>query len=103
MEKRYTALRVIATIYKILGVLIAILVLLGIILLVVAGVASQNRLAMYGINSTELMVLAGVGLLFGGGMLALGTFAVGDLLYLVINIEENTRYSAILMRDRQPQ
>lgn len=103
MEKRYVALRVIATIYKIVGVLIALLVLLAIVLLVVGGVANQRQLAMYGLNSAELMVFAGVSVLFGGGLAALGTFALGELLFLFINIEENTRYTGILLRDRQPQ
>lgn len=103
MEKRYTALRVYATICKILGVLVALLTLLVIILLVVAATSFSSRLALYGINSIELVVLTAVGTLIGGGMWALGLFALGELLALFINIEENTRYSAILMRDRQPQ
>lgn len=103
MEKRYTALRVYATICKILGVLVALLTVLGIILLVVAATGFSSRLAMYGLNSMELVVLSAVFLLIGGGMWALGLFALGEFIALFINIEENTRYSAILMRDRQPQ
>ena len=38
-------------------------------------------------------------LLFGG-LIFLGIYAVGDLISLLINIEENTRFTALLMRDR---
>ncbi len=103
MDKRYTALRVIATIYKIIGVLVALLTVLAVVLMIV-GVAGNSRpLAMYGLAGPEMIVISVISILLGGGLGALGIFAVGEALFLLINLEENTRYTAILLRDRQPQ
>ncbi len=100
MEKRYPALRIIAVIYKIVGVIVGILAIIGAILSFVGVGSFMNY---YGFNSGASML----GNLFGAlivllfGLLgALGIFAVGDLIYILINIEENTRYSALVLRDR---
>ncbi len=105
MEKRYTALRVIATIYKIIGVLVALLTVLAVVLMVVSMSSGSNQLSAYGLRGvgTEVMAIAVLSTLLGGGLGALGIFAIGEALYLLINLEENTRYTAILLRDRQPQ
>ena len=103
MDKRYTALRVIATIYKIIGVLVALLTVLAVVLMVVGMVGNSRPLAMYGLAGPEMMAVALISTLLGGGLGALGIFAIGEALYLLIALEENTRYTAILLRDRQPQ
>jgi hypothetical protein len=105
MEKKFTVLRVIATLYKIVGVLIA----LGTILLVVleilgaaAGSQYLSQLSQYGLASGgPVFAFLGVITTFiGGGLTALGVFAIGEAIYVLINLEENTRFTAILMRDR---
>lgn len=103
MEKRFTALRVIATIYKIIGVLVALLTVLAVVLLIVGVATNSRQLALYGLGSTELIVVSVIATLIGGGLGALGIYAIGEALYLLINLEENTRFTAILLRDRQPQ
>jgi|APMed6443717190_1056831.scaffolds.fasta_scaffold571689_1 hypothetical protein len=103
MDKRYTALRVIATIYKIIGVLVALLTVLAVVLMIVGVAGNSRSLAMYGLAGPEMIVIAVISTLLGGGLGALGIFAVGEALFLLINLEENTRYTAILLRDRQPQ
>lgn len=103
MEKRYTALRVIATIYKIMGVLVFVASVLAIGLLVVLSTGNSQALGMYGLNRAEVLVVVIVTTLFSGLLSALGIYAVGEALYLLINLEENTRFTAILLRDRQAQ
>ena len=102
MEKRFTALRIIATLYKIVGVVIAILVVLGVIVTII----SQPFLIDLGfgrlggaLGLVSAIVLAVVELL-AGGLSALGVYAIGELLYVLINIEENTRFTALIIRDR---
>ena len=102
MEKRYTALRIIATLYKIAGVVIAILVVLAVIFTVVSQPLAidfgYGRLS--GTLGVILAILAAIVELIVGGLSALGVYAIGELLYVMINIEENTRFTALIMRDR---
>ncbi len=101
MEKRYTALRIIATLYKIVGVIMGVLTILGVVFTVIAQPAIDLG---FGKPSGGLILLMtiviAVVVLLAGGLAALGVFAVGDLVSLLINIEENTRFTALLMRDR---
>lgn len=101
MEKKYTVLRVIATLYKIAGVLIALGTILFVILEIVGTVASDQFLRGYGFTGGPVWAFLGVIVTFlAGGLSALGVYAIGEALYLLIGLEENTRFSAILLRDR---
>jgi hypothetical protein len=107
MEKRFTALRIIATLYKIAGVIIAIFVLLGVVFTVISPPAID-----LGNGFSFSRQTGGLGILFAifaaiiellvGGLSALGVYAVGELLYLAIHVEENTRFTALIIRDRMP-
>lgn len=101
MEKRYTALRIIATLYKIVGVIMGVLTILGVVFVVIYQPVMDLG---FGKPSGGLILLMtiviGVVVLLAGGLAAIGVFAVGDLVSLLLNIEENTRFSALLMRDR---
>ena len=100
MEKRYGALRIIATVYKIIGVIWGILVIIGAVLVFIGGGSLMN----FGFNSSAATmfgtVFASLVTLIFGLLGALAIYGVGELVYLLINIEENTRYSAIVLRDR---
>jgi hypothetical protein len=103
MEKKFTVLRVIATLYKIVGVLVA----LGTILLVIfeiVGAAAGTRLLenTFGLFNTgpALGIFSAITTFIAGGLSALGIFAIGEAIYVLINLEENTRFTAIIMRDR---
>jgi hypothetical protein len=102
MEKRFTALRIIATLYKIVGVVIAILVVIGVIVTIISQPFSIDfgfgRLG-GALGLISSIVLAVVEIL-AGGLSALGVYAIGELLYVLINIEENTRFTALIIRDR---
>jgi hypothetical protein len=100
MEKKFTALRIIGTIYKIAGVLIALGTVLAVFVLIVGGVAGGSALSAYGFDTPLWMIFAVISTVIGGGLAALGVFAIGEALFLLINLEENTRFSAIILRDR---
>ncbi len=107
MEKKYTVLRVIATLYKIAGVLIALGTVLFVILEIVGAAASNQIMREFGFGGGPVVAfLSVIATFLGGGLSALGIYAIGEALYLLIGLEENTRFTAILLRDRfypQPQ
>jgi hypothetical protein len=101
MEKKYTALRVIGTFYKIAGVLVALGTILMVVLEVVGASAGNQYLSQYGYTGGPVVAFIGIIITFiFGGLSALGVFALGEALYLLIGLEENTRFTAIVLRDR---
>jgi hypothetical protein len=101
MEKRFTALRIISVFYKIMGVIIGIGAILGAVFAVIAqpvvdlGFGKPN-----GSLVLIFAVIMAVIVLVFGGLAAFGTYALGDLITLLMNIEENTRFTALIIRDR---
>lgn len=106
MEKRYNVLRFVATLFKIIAWIFLILGILGTIgvILVSAvggGAAADNALgALVGgiVGGVLGGVLAGVGILLGALLQFAIFFAVGELIYLLIGLEQNTRETAYYMR-----
>lgn len=99
MEKRYTALRIIGTLYKIIGVILGILAILGAVLTLVVRPAFDFGFGPFGLDFSFALVAAFVELIVGL-LSALGIYAVGELIFLLVNIEENTRFTALIIRDR---
>ena len=114
MEKRYTALRIIGTIYKILGIIagvITILALLGTCAATVWGGAFLEQISneMYQLydgagflGSALGGVMISILLVMYGGGLAVTLYALGEGGYLMLSIEENTRATAILLARQAP-
>jgi len=110
MDKRYTALRIIGTIYKVVGLIAAAITVLSALGLcatsVLGGPALDQFAQQYGGGDTGVFGLAG-GMVWGlvagistlilGGLSALGVYAIGEGIYLVIALEENTRASATVL------
>ncbi len=106
MKKRYTALRIVGTIYKILGGITGILAILsaiGIFIAIVLGGVSVDQFGReYGGWSGNAGVFGGILggflisllVLIGGILLAIPLFAIGEGIYLLIAMEENTRATA---------
>jgi hypothetical protein len=103
MEKRFRALRLVGTLYKVLGVIVLILTLIsatGICLTgVLGGAALRNMGSQFGMmqpnlgtmESTLMGVIVGLVSLVGGALGGLTLYATGEGIYLLISIEENTR------------
>lgn len=117
MEKRYGALRFIGTLYKVLGVIAGVLTLLAVIGLCVSTLAggaalaglqrSQSGLGAAGaLGGTLLGVVSVIVSLIYGGGLAISLYGLGEGVYLLIALEENTRATVRLLehqaRTNQP-
>jgi len=99
MARRYTTLRILSAVYKLLGLLLALGSILGF-----AGalyVAINRPDALYPINLANgyiWVLVAGTALLFFGLLLALVTFATGVMLDLYMSMEQHSRASAVYLR-----
>ena len=115
MERRYTALRVIASGMKILGAMVGILTVLAVCGLIGAGFQLGTEIERWsrtlGQNQSGLGAITGLagGLLASllpiilGGSTSLILFAGGEALYVQIDIEENTHKMARILSQRVPQ
>ena len=111
MEKKYKALRTIGSIFKILGIIAGILTLLVVIGLCATSILGGavwdsfgNELGYSGGGGMFSGVVGGLMLSFfailNGGGLALSFYAMGEGLFILIALEENTRTTAELLRQQ---
>jgi hypothetical protein len=107
MEKRYRALRIISTLYKVVGVIVLAVALLSSIAICLAGVLGGSAMEGYarqmggdmsglGFFGTALggIITAAVSLV-GGLITGLSLYAMGEGISLAIAVEENTRATAM--------
>lgn len=106
MEKKFTALRIIAVIIKILAWIVAALTVLGFLAMLVMGATmgpmmSRMKSYPYG-NYGQFGAMGGIFIAFFilvyGAFMFVGLLAWSDLIMVVLAIEENTR----AMRPAQP-
>lgn len=103
MEKKFKALRIFGTVYKVLGIIVLILTIIGAAGTCIAGFAGGAVVQQYaeeytgGIATGLIGALVALGTLIGGGISGLSLYAIGELIYLLIGIEENTRATASYM------
>ncbi len=108
MEKKYSALRIIGTIYKVAGVVVAVITVLVVLISLVSPVVGMPMGRMPG---GAMDFLPGRGILASlffsllaliyGGVVALTLFALGEGIYLLLALEENTRATAQLLQARE--
>ncbi len=121
MRKRYRALRIISTIYRIAAILlfiVAVLVAIGLgVVFYTSGVPTirlDPATSIYVLEtspaSIATVVAFVVGILLTGSLTALSIYAFSNLLDLLVATEENTRYAAMALqhlanqpRDGQPK
>ena len=113
MEKRYRALRLIGTAYKVIGVIALALTVLA--ALAVCGISTFSGAAIgswaeeYGadqmlggfLGGAVGGAIAGLLILLYGGAMGAGLFALGELVYLLLAVEENTRLTSTVLRQLQ--
>jgi uncharacterized membrane protein len=107
MTRRYTALRIVGTVYKILGVITIILTIVVIIAIIVGAAVTGGRFGrglmpgrFYGVRT----MVGALGAFIYGSILAVTLYAFGEGIYLLIALEENTRRaSEALQREWPPQ
>jgi hypothetical protein len=111
MEKRYRALRLIGTVYKVLGVIVAaltVLLVIGVCLSSTLGGAAIDSFSREFRDTPGFAAVGGAiwGLTFGvmmiiyGGGLSITLYAIGESIYLALAIEENTRMTTALLRQQ---
>ena len=107
MEKRFKILRFIGSMYKVLGIISAILTVIGSVgsclSFALAGGLSSQMLEQYGTQlpaGAGIGIAAGLGILLGGLISALTLYAFGEAVYLFIDLENNTRTTTELLRSR---
>jgi hypothetical protein len=109
MEKKFKILRFIGTVYRILGIITAVLTVLGaagICLTSVLGgaIMDQVQSELGNIGPVGLLGGAAGGAIIGGFLLVWGTIiallllAAGEGIYLLLALEENTRTTADCMQ-----
>ena len=110
MGKRYTALRIIGSIYKALGIIVGVITILGVLSIcatsVLGGAIVDNLTNQLGGNAGGAGLFSGIfgGLILGlfviinGGGIAVTLYALGEGIYLFLAMEENTREISILLR-----
>jgi hypothetical protein len=103
LQKRFRALRIIGTFYKILAWIALLIGALGGVALIVGGglggVASMEREGLSGLLGGALAgSVGGLFFLIGGAIYFIILYAIGDSIYLFLTIEENTRETSMLLR-----
>lgn len=107
MEKRFKALRIIGTVYKILGIIVGVLTILALLAscaMIFVGNALFGELnrelfrGVGGLDVTDLLagLIPAILIIIYGCGLAVTLYALGEGVYLMLAIEENTRTSALL-------
>ena len=98
MERRFPALRIVATIYKIISVIVALITLLAAGGVALGGTLLSGSPNGGGFSSPLAALSGGISGLFAagfiliyGGMIAVTVWAFSDGIYLALAIEENTR------------
>jgi hypothetical protein len=112
MQKKYGVLRFISGFYKVVAIIIAVLTLLSALGICVTSVLGTPGLtqamqsmglpAGFGAGSVVAGIVSALVAMIGGAISALGLYAVGELISLLINMEENTRATAALLQYKQP-
>jgi Zn-dependent protease with chaperone function len=104
MEKRFKILRFIGSVYKILGAVTAVLTLIGSLAACVISVAGSafyeaalDEIGMMMGGAVAGVIVAIMGLLWGG-IMALMLYGMGEGIFLILALEENTRKTSHLMQ-----
>ena len=102
MDRRFTSLRVIGTIFKILAWISLILGLISAVGLLILGLTLSGDPGLLGLGLSG--PLAGLAMFVALTIIAvfgfLTLYAIGESVYLFLSIEENTRRAAILAQQQ---
>jgi len=100
MEKKFTALRIVSVIFKVLAWIVAVLTVIGFIVMLVGGAAMSSIMNRgyggYGYGGMgALGAFGGVGIAFViliyGALIFVSLLAAAEIILVILAIEENTR------------
>ncbi len=106
MKKRFNFLRTLANIFKILGILLAAIFLLGGIILIVLSMSNGNFWSLFGLDAAtgfSVGLATGIITLVAGVLCGLMIYGFGELIYVLISIEENTYKSSVFLEGMQKE
>jgi len=104
MKKRFKFLRTLANIFKVLGILLAAISLVGGIILVVLSLSNGNFWTLFGLDAASgyfYGLSVGIITLVLGILEGLLIYGFGELIYVLISIEENTHKSSLFLEAMQ--
>ncbi len=112
MEKKYRALRFVSGFYKVVGIIIGVITVISALGICLTSILSSSIIINELQNSGLPVAAGGFGVIGGiisalislifGALAALGMYAIGELITLLINMEENTRVTAALLHSHNP-
>lgn len=94
MDKKYGALRIISTLYKLIAILIFLGGLAGAVLFLLGGSVSVG-----GGSVANGNIIGAIGSAIGGFISAVSIYAFANLIDLLVATEENTRATAMLIKE----
>jgi hypothetical protein len=102
VEKKYKALRLIATLYKILAFVAGAACLLFGLFIFVTGLAAGSKTTAIGAEPTAIFggAVGGLLLLFYGAFLFIFLYGLGEWMTVFMDIEENTRKTNEMLASR---
>ncbi len=110
MDKKFRVLRFIGTVYKILGIIAAVLTVVGSLAICLTSVLGGTMMNQFqrqfggGYGSYGLMngpvagVIAGIIILLYGAIMTFMLYGLGEGIYLLLALEENTRTTATYLQ-----
>ncbi|MEW6567032.1 MAG: hypothetical protein AB1449_02475 [Chloroflexota bacterium] len=110
MEKRYGALRIVGTVYKVLGIIAAVLTVLAVLAMCGTSVLGGAALGSMGRQFGQDLGMGGwfsgvmggvfvsIAAILYGGIIAVTMYAFGEMIYLLIALEENTHTTAMMLQ-----
>ena len=116
MQSKFNVLRFISGFYKVLGIIVGVITIFSVLGICASSVLGTSLLS--GLNRD--MQQSGMPMLFGastliggfisalfsiilGAMISLGLYAFGELISLLVSLEENTRATVALLQNRHGQ
>ncbi len=95
MKRQYPALGIIATIYKICGILVLVGTIVSFALAIASYVISSSAVRLNTFPANSIIVIGGALLgLLSGGLVAIGLYGVGEIFDVMRDVELNTRAAA---------
>mgnify|MGYP003971010799 CR=1 FL=1 len=102
MKKRFGVLKLLATILKVLGVVVAAFAVLGGLGTLIISLAGGDLMAAFGVDSGSgiFMGLVGsLGIVVFGFLYAIILYGYGELLLVLLSMEDNTYKTVKLLED----
>jgi hypothetical protein len=100
MKKRFQVLRIIATVFRVLGIVTAAVALVLALIIIVMSMAGGQVWQLFGIDANTGFfggLIAAFLIILLGALKALIMYGIGELINLLLSLEENTHNTVLLL------